>query len=56
MLNLGGIMRINRRLKALIYWIIILGYFFGLFYLWMDYKLKTSEQGQYRENIKINPK
>jgi hypothetical protein len=56
MLTLGGIMKINRRLKALIYWMIMLGYFWGLFYLWMDYKIKSDDEKRFQHNLKIEPK
>jgi hypothetical protein len=39
-------MKIGRKLKAFLYYSILIGYFVGLFYLWRDFKRKAQKKEQ----------
>lgn len=45
-LTLAVIMKIGRKLKAFLYYLILIGYFVGLFYLWRDFKRKAEKKEQ----------
>lgn len=50
-------MKVSRRLKALVYWMILIGYAVSMFYMWINFKreMREGKAGKgYNPSYKVN--
>jgi hypothetical protein len=43
----------GKRLKTIVYWVLLIGYLVGIYYVWLDFKEELREAKNAKEFIEI---